>query len=104
MDLLTAGQAYFQHYIEPSAQPLLATSSDLQGTILPLDLRTLTHNTTGIPIIVARTKAEQIDDIADFVGSGGSDTGGMREANGRSTLIEFTQMTCGVADGASLFT
>ena len=34
-DHYLSGRAHFKHYTEPSAEPLLATSSALQGTILP---------------------------------------------------------------------
>ena len=61
MRILTAGQACLQHYTQPSAEPLPATSSALRGTILPLGLVALTHNTASA-----------------------SGVGGRREANGRS--------------------
>jgi hypothetical protein len=77
-----AGQAHLQHYTEPSAEPLLATSSTLQGTILPLGAGTFTHNTAGIPIIVACTKADLIDDNTDLVGAGASGMGGMVKGKG----------------------
>jgi hypothetical protein len=80
--LLTAGQAHLQHYTEPSAEPLPATSSALQGTILPLGQGTFTHNTAGVPIIVACTKADLIDDNTDLVGAGASGMGGMVKGKG----------------------
>jgi hypothetical protein len=77
-----SGQAHLQHYTEPSAEPLLATSSTLQGTILPLGPGTFTHNTAGVPIIVACTKADLIDDNTDLVGAGASGMGGMVKGKG----------------------
>ena len=77
-----SGQAHLQHYTEPSAEPLLATSSALQGTILPLGQGTFTHNTAGVPIIVACTKADLIDDNTDLVGAGASGMGGMVKGKG----------------------
>ena len=61
MRILTAGQACLQHYTQPSAEPLPATSSALRGSVLPLGLVSLTHNTASA-----------------------SGMGGRREANGRS--------------------
>jgi dynein light intermediate chain 1 len=82
-----SGQAHLQHYNEPSAEPLLATSSTLQGMTLPLCPGAFTHNATGVPIIVACTKADLSDDNADLFGTGASGMGGMvkvKEANGRN--------------------
>ena len=75
-DKYLSGQAHLQRFTEPSAKPL-ATPSDLQGTIPPLGQGTFTHNTVGIPIIVAGTKADLIDDNSDIVGASVSGMGGM---------------------------
>ena len=53
----------------------LATSSTFQGTVLQLNQRTFTHNTTGVPIIVACTEEDPIDGLV--VGNGVSGMGGM---------------------------
>jgi dynein light intermediate chain 1 len=76
------GQAQLQHYTEPSTEPLPATSSALQGTILPLGPGTFTHNAAGVPIIVVCTKADLIDDNNDLVGAGTSGMGGMVKGKG----------------------
>jgi Dynein light intermediate chain (DLIC) len=76
------GQAHLQHYAEPSAEPLPATSSTLQSTILPLGPGTFTHNVAGVPIVVACTKADLIDDTNDLVGAGSSGMGGMVKGKG----------------------
>ena len=67
-----AGQAHLQHYTEPSAEPLPATSCALQGTTLSLGPGAFTHNTAGVPIIVVCTKADLIDDNTDHAGDGAS--------------------------------
>ncbi|KAN0140374.1 Dynein light intermediate chain (DLIC) domain containing protein [Lactarius tabidus] len=101
-------QAHLQHYTEPSAEPLLATSSTLQGTILPLSPGTFTHNTAGIPIIVACTKADLIDDNTDLVGAGASGMGGMVKGKGgeweerTDGIMQILRTIC-LKYGASLF-
>jgi dynein light intermediate chain 1, cytosolic len=66
-------QSHLQHYLEPDlkeapSEPLPASSSTLNATVLPLGQGTLTHNSAGIAIIVVCTKADLIDD--DNVGVG----------------------------------
>ncbi|KAN0140439.1 hypothetical protein V8E53_001648 [Lactarius tabidus] len=46
--------AHHQHYTDPSAEPLLATYSALQGTILPLGPGTFMRDTTSVPILATR--------------------------------------------------
>ncbi|KAI0311026.1 dynein light intermediate chain-domain-containing protein [Amylostereum chailletii] len=75
-------QAHIQHYTEPSTEPISATATTLQGTILPLGPGTLTHNSGGVPIIVACTKADLIDDNNDVAGAGASGMGGMVKGKG----------------------
>ena len=87
VSILTAaphpGQAHLRHYTEPSTEPLPATSSALQDTILPLGPETFAHNTAAITIIVAcTTKADLIDDNPDLVGAGASGMGGMVKGKG----------------------
>ncbi|CCM00180.1 uncharacterized protein FIBRA_02208 [Fibroporia radiculosa] len=84
-------QAHLQHYIEPTADPLPATSS-LNGTVLPLGPGTFTHNTAGVPIIVACTKADLIDENNDVLGAGTSGMGGMVKGKGD----EWEERTDGV--------
>jgi dynein light intermediate chain 1 len=62
-------QSYIQRYTEPSSEPLPANTS-LNETLLPLAPGILTHNTSGIPIIVVCTKADLIDDSSDAAGGG----------------------------------
>lgn len=80
--MIHVGQAHLQHYTEPSAEPLPATSSTLQATILPLGPGTFTHNAAGVPIIAVCTKADLIDDTNDLVGAGSSGMGGMVKGKG----------------------
>ena len=80
--LVHVGQAHLQHYAEPSAEPLPATSTALQSTILPLGPGTFTHNAAGVPVVVVCTKADLIDDTNDLVGAGSSGMGGMVKGKG----------------------
>lgn len=50
--------------------------------MLPLGPGTLTHNTAGVPIIVACTKADLIDDTSDGLGPGTGGMGGMVKGKG----------------------
>jgi dynein light intermediate chain 1 len=74
-------QSYWQHYTEPSADPLPATNTALSNTLLPLGSGTLTHNSAGVPIIVVCTKADQIDEGHD-IAAGASSMGGMVKGKG----------------------
>jgi hypothetical protein len=78
-DLYSSGQAHLQDHTESLVEPLFAISSALQGTILPLGLKS-THNTAGVPIIIASTKAHLIDDNIDLVVAGAPGMGGMVKA------------------------
>jgi hypothetical protein len=80
--LVHVGQAHLQHYTEPSAEPLPATSTALQATILPLGPGTFTHNAAGVPVVVVCTKADLIEDTNDLVGAGSSGMGGMVKGKG----------------------
>ena len=80
--LVHIGQAHLQYYAEPSAEPLPATSTALQATILPLGPGMFTHNAAGVPIVVVCTKADLIDDTNDLVGAGSSGMGGMVKGKG----------------------
>lgn len=75
-------QAHLQHYTEPSAEPIPATSSLSSTTLLPLGPGTLTHNAAGVPIIVVCSKADQIDESNDVVGAGTAGMGGMVKGKG----------------------
>ena len=55
-------QAHLRHYAELSAPPL-TTSCALRGTMLQLGQRTFTHNTAGVPIIVACTIEDLINGL-----------------------------------------
>ncbi|KAG5639671.1 hypothetical protein H0H81_005854 [Sphagnurus paluster] len=99
-------QAYLQHYTEPSTDPLPANSTH-SSTLLPLGPGTLTHNSSGIPIIVTCTKADLIDDGNDMA-AGASGMGSMVKGKGG----EWEERTDGVMQvlrticlkyGASLF-
>lgn len=74
-------QSYIQHYSEPSTDPLPASTSALNNTILPLGSGTLTHNTAGVPIIVVCSKADLIDEENDTV-AGAAGMGGMVKGKG----------------------
>lgn len=101
-------QAHLQHYTEPSTEPLPATSSALQGTILPLGPGTFTHNAAGVPIIVVCTKADLIDDNNDLVGAGASGMGGMVKGKGdeweerTDGIMQILRTVC-LKYGAGLF-
>jgi dynein light intermediate chain 1 len=63
-------QFHLQHYTEPAASsqapdPILTSASTLNSTVLPLGLGTLTHNPAGVPIIIACTKSDLIDEEED---------------------------------------
>lgn len=99
-------QSHIQHYTEPSTDPL-PTNSTLSNTILPLGPGTFTHNSAGVPIIVACTKADLIDDGNDMA-AGASGMGSMVKGKGG----EWEERTDGVMQvlrticlkyGASLF-
>ncbi|KAF5387749.1 hypothetical protein D9615_000687 [Tricholomella constricta] len=99
-------QAHLQHYAEPSTDPLPANST-MSSTLLPLGPGTLTHNSSGIPIIVTCTKADLIDDGNDMA-AGASGMGSMVKGKGG----EWEERTDGVMQvlrticlkyGASLF-
>ena len=72
---------FWQHYTEPSADALPSTST-LNSTILPLGSGTLTHNSSGVPIVVVCSKADLIDEGHDAVGVGASGMGGMVKGKG----------------------
>ncbi|KAI0258485.1 dynein light intermediate chain-domain-containing protein [Gloeopeniophorella convolvens] len=101
-------QAHLQHYTEPSTEPLPATSSALQGAILPLGPGTFTHNAAGVPIIVVCTKADLIDDNNDLVGAGASGMGGMVKGKGgeweerTDGIMQILRTVC-LKYGAGLF-
>ncbi|GBE79865.1 DLIC-domain-containing protein [Sparassis latifolia] len=84
-------QAHLQHYTEPSAEPI-PTTSTMSSTLLPLGPGTFTHNTAGVPIIVACTKADLIDGTDDMIGAGTSGMGGMVKGKGE----EWEERTDGV--------
>lgn len=73
-------QSHLQHYTEPSTDPLPASSS-LSSTLLPLGSGTLTHNSSGVPIVVVCTKADIIDEGHDM-GTGATSMGGMVKGKG----------------------
>lgn len=72
-------QSHWQHYTEPSSDAL-PSSSTLNGTVLPLGPGTLTHNSSGVPIIVVCTKADLIDETTANSGTAGM--GGMVKGKG----------------------
>ncbi|KAK7060355.1 hypothetical protein VNI00_001120 [Paramarasmius palmivorus] len=94
------------HYTEPSTDPIPATST-ASNTVLPLSTGVFTHNPAGIPIVVACTKADLIDEGHDLV-AGASGMGGMVKGKGG----EWEERTDGVMQilrticlkyGASMF-
>ncbi|KAJ7640155.1 dynein light intermediate chain-domain-containing protein [Mycena rosella] len=84
-------QSHLQHYSEPSIDPPAATSSVSGSTVLPLGSGTFTHNSAGVPIIVACTKADLIDEGSDLA-AGASGMGGMVRGKGG----EWEERTDGV--------
>lgn len=84
-------QSYLQHYTEPSADPIPATSHLSDDTLLPLGPGTFTHNASGVPIIITCTKADLIDESNDLV-AGASGMGGMVKGKGG----EWEERTDGV--------
>ena len=74
-------QSHLQHYTEPSTDPLPTANAALSNTLLPLGQGTLTHNSAGVPIIVACTKADLIDEGNDMV-AGASGMGSMVKGKG----------------------
>ncbi|GJJ07202.1 hypothetical protein Clacol_001402 [Clathrus columnatus] len=102
-------QSYLQHYTESSTsgEASLPGASTLSGTVLPLGQGVLTHNSTGIPIIVVCTKADLIDEGHDAVGGAGS-MGGMVKGKGgeweeRTDGIMQVLRTICMKYGAGLF-
>jgi dynein light intermediate chain 1, cytosolic len=71
--ILTQGgivQSHVQHYAEPSSDPEPASTSTLSSTLLPLGPGTLTHNASGVPVIVVCSKADLIDEGNEVVAGG----------------------------------
>ncbi|KAJ7228234.1 dynein light intermediate chain-domain-containing protein [Mycena pura] len=100
-------QAHLQHYSEPSIDPPAAAASLSGSAILPLGPGTLTHNSAGVPIIVACTKADLIDEGGDLV-AGASGMGGMVRGKGgeweeRTDSIMQVLRTICLKYGAGLF-
>ncbi|ESK95137.1 dynein 1 light intermediate chain [Moniliophthora roreri MCA 2997] len=97
---------YLLHYTEPSTDPIPATST-ASNTVLPLSTGSFTHNSSGVPIVIACTKADLIDEGHDLV-AGTSGMGGMVKGKGG----EWEERTDGVMQilrticlkyGASMF-
>ncbi|THH12266.1 hypothetical protein EW145_g110 [Phellinidium pouzarii] len=83
-------QSHIQHYSEPTSDSV-PTTSTLSGTLLPLGPGTLTHNFSGVPIIVVCTKADLIDESSDPA-NGASGMGGMVKGKGS----EWEEQTDGI--------
>jgi dynein light intermediate chain 1 len=81
-DRCSSWQTHIRHYIKPSAELFLATSSTLQTTALTSGPGTFTGNITGVLTIIACTKADLIDDNTDLIGAGVSGMGGMVKGKG----------------------
>ncbi|KZV62380.1 DLIC-domain-containing protein [Peniophora sp. CONT] len=101
-------QHYFQHYTEPSTEPMPATTATMQDTVLEITQGALTNNTAGVPILVACTKADLIDDNNDIAGAGAGGMGGMVKGKGgeweeRTDGIMQVLRTICLRYGASLF-
>ncbi|KZP20124.1 hypothetical protein FIBSPDRAFT_542861 [Athelia psychrophila] len=100
-------QSHLQHYTEPTSDPIPATSTLSSATVLPLSQGTLTHNPSGIPIIIACTKSDLIDEVSDLV-AGSSGMGGMVKGKGgeweeRTDGIMQILRTIALKYGAALF-
>ncbi|KZT42981.1 hypothetical protein SISSUDRAFT_979151 [Sistotremastrum suecicum HHB10207 ss-3] len=63
-------QSYLQHYNATSLDQTSPLPHTSVNTLLPLESDVFTHNSSGIPIIIACTKADLIDDDSDLVGGG----------------------------------
>lgn len=74
-------QSHLQHYAEPSTEPQPASTSTLSSTLLPLGPGTLTHNASGVPIVVVCTKADLIDESTEIT-AGATGMGGMVKGKG----------------------
>ncbi|KAF7290898.1 hypothetical protein HMN09_01268200 [Mycena chlorophos] len=99
-------QAHLQHYSEPSTEPSPAAAV-AGGALLPLGPGTLTHNSAGVPIVVACTKADLIDENGDPA-AGASGMGGMVRGKGgeweeRTDSIMQVLRTICLKYGAGLF-
>ncbi|EIN10994.1 DLIC-domain-containing protein [Punctularia strigosozonata HHB-11173 SS5] len=100
-------QSYLQHYAEPSSEPLSAAATH-SDTLLPLGQGTLTHNASGVPVIVVCTKADLIDENNDLVGVGASGMGGMVKGKGgeweerTDSVMQILRTIC-LKYGAALF-
>ncbi|KAJ7068679.1 dynein light intermediate chain-domain-containing protein [Mycena amicta] len=100
-------QAHLQHYSEPSIDPPAAPSSISGSALLPLGPGTLTHNSAGVPIVVACTKADLIDESGDPV-VGASGMGGMVRGKGgeweerTDSIMQVLRTVC-LKYGAGLF-
>ncbi|TFK63540.1 dynein 1 light intermediate chain [Pluteus cervinus] len=100
-------QALLQHYAEPTSDPLPTSNSTLSSTLLPLGPGSFTHNSAGIPIIVACTKADLIDEGNDMA-AGASGMGSMVKGKGgdweeRTDGVMQVLRTVCLKYGASLF-
>lgn len=68
--------------------------------MLPLGPGTLTHNIGGVPIVVACTKADLIDEGNDVIGAGASGMGGMVKGKGgeweerTDTIMQILRTIC----------
>jgi dynein light intermediate chain 1, cytosolic len=91
-------QYHLQHFAEPSNDPL-PTTSTVSSTLLPLGPGTFTHNSSGVPIIVACTKADLIDESNDLA-AGPSGMGGMVKGKGgeweerTDTVMQVLRTVC----------
>ncbi|KAF8622105.1 hypothetical protein AX15_007242 [Amanita polypyramis BW_CC] len=100
-------QSYWQHYTEPSVDPLPVTNTALSNTLLPLGSGILTHNSAGVPIIVVCTKADLIDEGHD-IAAGASGMGGMVKGKGGAWeertdgIMQVLRSVC-LKYGAALF-
>ncbi|KAL5527720.1 hypothetical protein ACEPAG_6521 [Sanghuangporus baumii] len=84
-------QSYIQRYTEPNSDSI-PTMSTVNDTLLPLGPGTLTHNTSGVPIIVVCAKADLIDDQGDPLVGGSAGMGGMVKGKGS----EWEEQTDGI--------
>ncbi|PPQ68272.1 hypothetical protein CVT26_006188 [Gymnopilus dilepis] len=100
-------QSHLQHYTEPSSDPLPASNTTLSNTLLPLGPGTFTHNSAGVPIIVACTKADLIDEGNDMA-PGATAMGSMVKGKGgeweerTDGIMQILRTIC-LKYGAALF-
>ncbi|KAI6034907.1 dynein light intermediate chain-domain-containing protein [Pisolithus orientalis] len=95
-------QVHLQHYTEPSADTLPATSNLTSSAVLPLGPGTFTHNSAGVPIVVVCSKADLIDEGSNLIGPGTSGDGWDEWEERTDSIMQVLRTIC-LKYGAALF-